>query len=80
MLLDLASDIESVIQLIEMMLNDEVENYKLEQINVVSDDRNNKFVNMKEGKFIIDIYYKHKIVLNITHLSYTVQKLNNAKL
>jgi len=74
MLIDLSSDIESVVPLLEMLLEEEAENYKLEQVNVISDARNNKISDLKNGKFVIDIYYRHKNCFNITHLSYTIQK------
>jgi len=74
MLFDLSIDMNSAINLIEMMLEDEAESNKLEQLNVVADSRNNKFSELKKNKFIIDIYYKHKNCFNTTHLSYTIQK------
>jgi len=74
MLIDLVSDIETVISLIEMMLEEEAENCKLEQLNVISDSRNNKLSDLKTGKFVIDLYYRHKNCFNITQLSFTIQK------
>jgi len=74
MLLDLVTDIESVVALISMLLAEEAEPHKLEQINVICDARNNKISNMMNGKYIIDIYYRHKNCYNTTQLSYTIQK------
>jgi len=74
LLLDLSSDTDTIVQLIEMLLHDEAENYKLEQINVISDVRNNKFSDSKKGKNIIDIYFRQKNCFNTTHLSYMLQK------
>lgn len=74
MLLDISSDMEGMVSLIEMLLEEEVENYKLEQINVISDGRNNKISDLKTGKFIVDIYYRHKNCFNTTQLIYTLQK------
>lgn len=72
LLLDLASDLDTVVSLIEMLLHDEGETYKLEQINVVGDGRNNKLAYIKRGIFKIDVYYKHLSVFNTTKLSYII--------
>jgi len=74
MLIDLSSDIDSAVDLIRMMLEDEAEANKLEQLDIVSDSRNNKFSELKKNKFIIDIYYRHKNCFNTTQLSYIIQK------
>lgn len=73
-LLDIVTDIDDVISLIEMVLLSEAEYYKLEQINVISDKRNNIVSEVRNGKIIIDIFYKHKNCFNITQLSYTLQR------
>jgi hypothetical protein len=75
-LLDLTSDIEDIVNLIELGLLEQAETYKLEtgQINVVCDSRNNKHSEMEKGKFIIDIYYKHKMCFNTTHLSFKIER------
>ena len=74
MLLDLASDIDGVIGLINMTLAEEAEQHKLEQINIIGDSRNNKLSDIMKGKFVIDIYYRHKNCFNTTQLSYIIQK------
>ncbi len=71
-LLDLASDLDTVVSLIEMLLYDDAETYKLEQINVVGDGRNNKLTYIKRGIFKIDVNYKHLSVFNTTKLSYLI--------
>ncbi len=72
-ILDILTDTESVTQLIEMVIGDLAEQYELEQINVICDERNNKMSDIRRGKLIIDVYYKHKNYFNTTHLSYTIQ-------
>lgn len=74
MLLDLVSDMDGVIQLIEIVITEEAEDYKLEQINVVGDSRNNKISDLKNGKHVIDVYYRHKNCFNVTRLSYTLRR------
>jgi len=78
LLLDIASEIDDIVKLIEFLLLEEAENYKLEQINVIADSRNNKTSDMKNGKYIIDIYYKHKMCFNTTYLSFTIERQNYA--
>ena len=74
MLLDLSSDLEAVVQLVEMLLIEEAPNYKLVQTNVIADTRNNKFSDMQKGIFHIDVYYTQKNCFNVTQLSYTIKK------
>jgi hypothetical protein len=73
-LLDVSSDLDGMVQLLEMILLEDVANLKIEQINIVADTRNNKISNTKNGKYNIDVYYRHKNCYNITQLSYTIQQ------
>jgi len=72
LLLDLASDLDTVVSLIEMLLNEEAKYHKLDQINVIGDERNNKISYVKRGIFKIDISYKHLNVFNTTVLHYII--------
>jgi len=74
LLLDISSDLDAVAQLLEMILLDEAEDRRIEQINVIADTRNNKISNTRNGKYTIDLYYRHKNCYNITQLSYMIQK------
>ncbi len=71
-LLDLASDLDTVVSLIEMLLYEEADQHKLEQINVIGDGRNNKLPHIKRGIFKIDVSYKHLNCFNTTILNYTI--------
>lgn len=73
LLLDILSGMEDISSLIEMFLIDESDHHKLEQINVIADGRNNNFSAIKNGKIIIDIYYKHFNCFNVTQLTYILQ-------
>jgi len=63
-------DVDAVVALLEMMLSDEAEHWKLEQVNVIADKRNNSIADIKSGKYTIDVYYKHMNCYNVTQLSY----------
>lgn len=73
-LLHMLAAMEDISSLIEMFLLDEAEDYKLEQINVICDGRNNNPNDVMKGKTIIDIFYKHINCFNLTHLIYTIQR------
>lgn len=72
LLLNIASDFDTVVSLIEMLLHEEAEQYKLEQINVIGDGRNNKVSHIKHGIFKIDVSYKHLNCFNTTILHYII--------
>lgn len=72
--LNLLTDLESCVLLIEILLVDETDFHKLEQVNVIADKRNNKSSDADAGKYTIDVYYKHKNSFNTTHLTYVVRK------
>jgi hypothetical protein len=74
LLLDMSSDLDDIVNLLEFTIYEERENYKIDQINVVGDSRNNKMSDMRKGKYNIDIYFRHKNCFNITHISYTIEK------
>lgn len=69
-LLTTLTDVDAVVSLLEMMIDDEAKTHKLEQVNIIGDARNNKFEDIKNGKYVIDIYYKHMNCYNVTELSY----------
>ncbi len=71
-LLDLVSDLDTAVSLIEMVLYGEADQHKLEQINVIGDGRNNKLSYIKRGIFKIDVFYKHLNCFNITSLHYLI--------
>lgn len=60
--------------LLESFIIDESGHYKLDQINIIADERNNTMVDQKNGKYNIDIYYKHSNCFNVTQLYYTLQR------
>jgi len=72
--LDYRTNIDTCVLLLELMLDEEKPIRKLEQINVMFDKRNNKTSDMENGKFIIDIYFKHKNCFNTTHINYIIRK------
>jgi len=64
---------EACVLLINMMLESEADFYKLHQINVIGDSRNNKVKDAEQGKYVIDVYYKQINCYNVTHISYIIR-------
>ena len=73
-LLDILSDMEDIADIIERYIVDVAENYKIEQIDIMADARNNKYSVVKNGTFVIDVYYKHLNCYNVTQITYTITR------
>ncbi len=73
-LLDIMSDMEDVADMIETYVVDVAPDYKIDQIDIMADARNNKYTTVKSGTFIIDVFYKHINCYNITQLTYTITR------
>ena len=73
MFLLMVTDMEASAALIEGFLLDLADDYKIEQINVICDKRNNTARRISAGKFTLDVYFKHRSCFNVTHLSFTIK-------
>jgi len=73
-LMDILSDMEDVAEMIEAFIVDAAETYKIDQIDIMADARNNKYDTVKNGTFIIDVCYRHTNCFNTTQLTYTLTK------
>jgi len=73
-LLDILSDMEDVAAMIEEYVVAVAGTYKIDQIDTMADARNNKYSVVKNGTFIIDVYYKHINCYNVTQITYTITR------
>jgi len=73
-LVGILQDIDDIAGIIEMLFLQEADLYKIEQLDIIADKRNNTPGNIKNGIYVIDIYYKHLNCYNTTHLSYALHK------
>ena len=73
-LLDILSDMEDVAAMIEEYVVAVAGTYKIDQIDIMADARNNKYSVVKNGTFIIDVYYKHINCYNVTQITYTITR------
>lgn len=73
-LLDILSDMDDVASIVEEYVVGIAEQYKIDQIDIIADARNNKYSTVKNGTFIIDVCYKHINCFNVTKLTYTLTR------
>lgn len=66
--------LQNVSCLLEYFMIAMSDQYKLDQVNIIADERNNIIEDQKTGKYNIDIYYKHNNCFNVTQLYYTFQR------
>lgn len=65
-----ASHRDSFLDVMEDWFNDNIEQGLIEQFNVICDNRNNTKQDLMSGDVIVDLYYRQRHCLNITHVRY----------
>ncbi len=75
-MLNISKDIESVSEIISLLMIDLAESHQISQINTICNHRNNSRSDLDNGIVHIDIYYKHMNCFNTTHISYTLTEDN----
>ncbi len=66
-------DRDTILEVIDELLEDMVNDDKIEQWNVVCDGRNNKTSDTKKKTTYLDIEYRQRNCFNITKLNYIIQ-------
>jgi len=65
---------DTILEVIDELLEDMANDNKIEQWNVVCDSRNNKTSDAKNKITYLDIEYKQRNCYNVTKLKYAIQK------
>lgn len=63
---------DSFVDLIDQWMEEKAIDGKIEQWKVICDFRNNKVVDMENGKFVFEIQYKQTHCVNVTRIEYTI--------
>lgn len=64
---------DSFIMILSEWLDEQIDEGKITQWNIICDFRNNKVEKMEQGIYIVDIHYKQRNCLNTTHLRYEIE-------
>ena len=69
----------SFVEIIENLLDDLEYDDRITQSNVICDYRNNNTLDMDNGKYTLEIFYKQRNCLNTTKLVYHIMEPNSVK-
>lgn len=69
-----ASDVQrtAYIEMVDEYLAEVAAEGKIEQWDIRCNSRNNKLIDMSNGKFVVDVFYRQKNCLNTTQLRYEI--------